>query len=33
MENLVKEGVQSTEVMVEGSKKWPQYLAASLGNV
>jgi hypothetical protein len=33
MENPVKEGVQSREVLVEGNKKWPQYLAASSGNI
>lgn len=33
MENPVKEGMESTELPVVDSKKWPQYLAASLGNV
>jgi hypothetical protein len=33
MENPVKEALESTEVLVKDSKKWPQYLAASLGNV
>jgi hypothetical protein len=33
MEQPIGEGVESTEVLVEDSKKWPQYLAASLGKV
>jgi hypothetical protein len=33
MEQPIGEGVESTEYLVEDSKKWPQYLAASLGNV
>ena len=31
MELDKKEGLESTEVLVEDCKKWPQYLAASLG--
>jgi hypothetical protein len=33
MEQPVAEGVESTEDLVEDSKKWPQYLAASLGKI
>ncbi|XP_069696650.1 facilitated trehalose transporter Tret1-2 homolog [Periplaneta americana] len=33
MEHPTKEGVESTEVLVENCKKWPQYLAASLATL
>lgn len=33
MEQPIGEGVESTEVLVENSKKWPQYLAASLATL
>jgi hypothetical protein len=33
MEQPIGEEGVSTEVLVEDSKKWPQYLAASLGKI
>jgi hypothetical protein len=33
MEHPIKQGAESSQVLVENSKKWPQYLAANLGKV